>query len=74
MGYGKCQRLVWEVPMFGTSDTNAWYIGYQRLVHRIPTLGTSDTNIRYNEYQPLVLPVSNGDIHCTQRRYRFMSI
>ena len=52
MGYGKYQRLVWEVPMFGTSDTNVWY----------------------NGYQPLVLSVSHGDIHCTQRRYRFMSI
>lgn len=32
MGYGKYQRLVWEVPMFGTSDTNVWYNGYQ---HRV---------------------------------------
>ena len=32
MGYGKYQRLVWDVPMFGTSDTNVWYNGYQ---HRV---------------------------------------
>ena len=32
MGYGKYQRLVWEVPMFGTPDTNVWYNGYQ---HRV---------------------------------------
>lgn len=39
MGYGKYQRLVWEVPMFGTPDTNVWYNGYQHWVQRIPTVG-----------------------------------
>ena len=67
-------RGEWQIPLWGTESAKGWYGKYQCLVQRIPTLGTSDTNIGYNEYQPLVLSVSNGDIHCTQRRYRFMSI
>ncbi|WP_270424152.1 hypothetical protein [Bacteroides stercoris] len=67
-------RGEWQIPLWGTESTKGWYGKYQCLVRRIPTFGTTATNIGYDEYQPLVLSVSHGDIHCTQWRYRFMSI